>query len=106
MRLRTTQFMLDLEKALEVLAENPEHDHLTDALRIHLEAYREKQKRLAKGYRVWRAANPDKIKGYRTATAKKRENPLIDESVSPAERIDAMVAKLREPLFAKTGQLT
>jgi hypothetical protein len=106
MRLRAKQFVLDLEKALEVLAENPDQDHLTHALRVHLDAYHDKQKRLAKGYRVWRAASPDKIKGYRTAAAKKRENPLIDESKSPAERIDAMVAKLREPLFAKTGQLT
>lgn len=106
MRLRAKQFLLDLEKALEVLAENPDHDLLTNALRVHLEAYSDKQKRLAKGYRAWRAANPIKLKGYRAKESKKRENPLIDESKSPAERIDAMVAKLREPIFIKPGQLT
>ena len=106
MRMRTKQFLVDLDKAIEVLETDPLHSMLVLRLRQHTEAYRDKQKRLAKGYRAWRDANLDKLKGCRTTKAKKRENPLIDESKSPAERIDAMVAMLREPLFAKAAPLT
>ena len=105
MRMRTKQFLADLDKTLEVLEMDPLHSTLVARLRRHTEAYREKQKKLAKGYRTWRANNPDKVEGYRTAEYKRRENPLIDDSKSPAERIDAMVARLREPLFTKTDKL-
>ena len=108
MRLKTKLFASQLDAAVAILEVEPQHRELAAGLRESVELYKGASARKRKWCRAWYAANMDKASAYRKdyyanqpKTSKRRRDPVTNPELSPAERLDAMVARLREPLTSK-----